>query len=39
MDLRAPDDASNVVPFPVLPERICREPVLGELTNEYRAAA
>ena len=39
MDLRAPDDASNVIPFPALPERIRRKSVLGGLINEYQAAA
>jgi putative transposase len=37
LDLRAPLDAPNVVPFPAA--RITRKPVLGGLINEYEAAA
>ena len=37
LELRAPADASNVVPFPAA--RVTRRPVLGGLINEYEAAA
>jgi transposase InsO family protein len=37
LDLRAPLDAPNVVPFPTA--RIARKPVLDGLINEYEAAA
>jgi transposase InsO family protein len=37
LDLRAPLDAPNVVPFPAA--RIVRKPVLGGLISEYEAAA
>jgi putative transposase len=37
LNLRAPDDASNVIPFPAA--RVTRSPVLGGLINEYEAAA
>ena len=39
MDLRAPDDPANVIPFPTWAERIQRKPVLGGLMNEYTAIA
>lgn len=39
MALRAPDDDSNVIPFPVRHNRIRRQPVLAGLINEYREAA
>jgi putative transposase len=39
MDLRAPDDDSNVIPFPAPADRIRRKPVLGGLMNEYQAVA
>jgi hypothetical protein len=39
MNLRAPDDDSNVVPFPVQADRIRRRTVLAGLINEYRPAA
>ncbi|GAA2064285.1 hypothetical protein GCM10009839_89700 [Catenulispora yoronensis] len=39
MGLRAPDDASNVIPFPAAPQRIRRKPILGGLINEYQTVA
>jgi len=39
MHLRAPDDPSNVIPFPARADRIRRKPVLGGLLNEYEDAA
>ena len=39
MSLRAPDDDSNVIPFPAQAERIRRKRVLGGLINEYETAA
>jgi hypothetical protein len=37
LDLRAPTDDPNVLPFPA--RRITRRPVLGGLINEYEPAA
>jgi len=37
LDLRAPTDDPNVIPFPA--HRITRRPVLGGLINEYEPAA
>ena len=37
LNLRAPADASNVVPFPAA--RVTRRPVLGGLISEYQVAA
>lgn len=37
LDLRAPADASNVIPFPAA--QVARHPVLGGLINEYEPAA
>jgi transposase InsO family protein len=37
LDLRAPTDEPNVIPFPAA--RIARRPVLGGLISEYEAAA
>lgn len=39
MALGAPDDDSNVIPFPARHDRIRRQPVLSGLINEYRDAA
>jgi putative transposase len=39
MSLRAPDDSSNIVPFPAPADQIRRKSVLGGLINEYQAAA
>lgn len=39
MDLRAPDDSTNVIPMPARHDRIRRRPVLGGLINEYHYAA
>ena len=39
MELRAPGDGSNVIPFPPPADRIRRKPVLGGLLNEYQAVA
>ena len=39
MELRAPSDDSNVIPFPAPADRIRRKPVLGGLMNEYQAVA
>jgi hypothetical protein len=39
MALRAPDDDSNVIPFPAQHNQIRRQPVLAGLINEYRQAA
>lgn len=39
MELRAPGDDSNVIPFPASADRIHRKPVLGGLLNEYQAVA
>jgi putative transposase len=38
-DLRAPDDASSVIPFPPPPHQIRRRQLLGALINEYQPAA
>jgi transposase InsO family protein len=37
LNLRAPADASNIIPFPAA--RVTRRPVLGGLINEYEDAA
>ncbi|MEY9934495.1 hypothetical protein ABH926_009163 [Catenulispora sp. GP43] len=39
MELRAPNDASNVIPFPALPGQIRKKSVLEGLINEYQAAS
>jgi putative transposase len=39
LGLRAPDDAPNVIPFPVSPRQIRRRQLLGGLVNEYQPAA
>ncbi len=39
IDLRAPHDDPNVVPFPAQANQIHRKQALGGLINEYRAAA
>jgi putative transposase len=39
MNLRAPDDDPDVVPFPVPAARIQRRARLAGLINEYRQAA
>ena len=39
IDLRAPTDDHNVIPFPAPTDRIQRHRRLGELLNEYQAAA
>ena len=39
LDLRAPDDAPNVIPFPTPPHQIRRRHLLGGLINEYLPAA
>ena len=39
LNLRAPDDDPNVIPFPTRAEQIRRKTVLGGLINEYEAAA
>jgi hypothetical protein len=39
MDLRAPNDDSNVIAFPAPNERIQRRTVLAGLTNEYQQTA
>jgi putative transposase len=39
LDLRAPDDPRNVIPFPAPPERIRRRQRLGGLISEYQPAA
>jgi len=39
LNLRAPDDDPNVIPFPVPASRVRRQSVLGGLTNEYDTAA
>jgi len=39
MNLRAPDDNPDTIPFPVQSGRIRRKPVLGGLINEYQPAA
>lgn len=39
LNLRAPDDDPNVIPFPVPASRVRRKTVLGGLTNEYDTAA
>jgi hypothetical protein len=38
LDLRAPDDAPGVIPFPAPPRQIRRQ-FLGGLINEYQTAA
>jgi putative transposase len=39
LDLRAPDDAPGVIPFPPPPRQIRRRQLLGGLINEYQSAA
>jgi hypothetical protein len=39
LDLRAPDDAPNVIPFPAPPHQIRRRQLLGGLINEHQPAA
>jgi transposase InsO family protein len=39
LDLRAPNDPRNVIPFPAPPERIRRRQRLGGLISEYQPAA
>jgi putative transposase len=39
LDLRAPDDPPNVIPFPAPPHRILRRQLPGGLINEYQPAA
>ena len=39
LDLRAPHDDHNVIPFPTQADRIRRRTVLGGLINEYEAVA
>lgn len=39
MQLRAPSDEKNVIPFPAPASHIHRKPVLGGLISEYHAAA
>jgi putative transposase len=39
LDLRAPEDAPDVIPFPAPPSQIRRRQLLGGLVNEYQPAA
>jgi hypothetical protein len=39
MGLRAPDDAPDVIAFPIPPARVQRRARLAGLINEYRQAA
>jgi putative transposase len=39
LGLRAPDDATNVIPFPTPPHQIRRRQLLGGLISEYQPAA
>jgi putative transposase len=39
LNLRAPDDAPDVIPFPAPPRQIRRRQLLGGLINEYQPAA
>ena len=39
LDLRAPDDALGVIPFPATPHQIRRRQLLGGLINEYQPVA
>jgi putative transposase len=39
LDLRAPNDPRNVIPFPAPPERIRRRQRHGGLISEYQPAA
>jgi putative transposase len=39
MNLRAPDDNPDIIPLPAPPDRIRRNPVLGEMINQYHHAA
>jgi len=39
LDLRAPNDPANVIPFPTPPELIRRQQRLGGLLSEYHHAA
>ncbi len=38
LDLRAPDDAPSVIPFPAPPHKIRRRQLLSGLINEYQPA-
>jgi putative transposase len=38
LNLRAPDDAPNVIPFPAPPHHVRRRQLLGGLINEYQRA-
>lgn len=38
-DLRAPDDAPDIIPFPAPPHQARRRQLLGGLINEYQPAA
>jgi len=38
LDLHAPDDPPNVIPFPAAPHQICRRQLLSGLINEYQPA-
>ncbi|SMD27045.1 transposase [Kibdelosporangium aridum] len=39
LELHAPDDEQNVIPFPTPADRIRRRRVLGGLLNKYQQAA
>lgn len=39
LDLRAPEDDSHVIPFPVPFDRIRRHEIPGGLTSQYESAA
>jgi len=38
LNLCAPDDAANIIPFPAPPQQIRQRQLLGGLINEYRPA-